>query len=97
MNQHFGIEIVAAISPILVAIITVLGSVVVTKIERLQKDIRTNRGSANLGDAIDLIRDRVDTLNANQLEIMKDVRVMKHQDTHILSRLITLEERVGDQ
>lgn len=97
MNPHVGIEIVAAISPILVAIITVMGSVVVTKIERLQKDIRTNRGSANLGNAIDLIRDRVDTLNANQLEIMKDVRVMKNQDTHILSRLTTLEERVSEQ
>lgn len=97
MTPHTGIEIVAAISPILVAIITVMGSVVVTKIERLQKDIRTNRGSANLGNAIDLIRDRVDTLNANQLEIMKDVRVMKNQDTHILSRLTTLEERVSEQ
>lgn len=97
MNPHVGIEIVAAISPILVAIITVMGSVVVTKIERLQKDIRTNRGSANLGDAIDLIRDRVDTLNANQLELMKDVRVMKRQDMHILSRLATLEERMSAQ
>lgn len=97
MNPHVGIEIVAAISPILVAIITVMGSVVVTKIERLQKDIRTNRGSANLGDAIDLIRDRVDTLNANQLELMKDVRVMKRQDMHILSRLATLEERMSEQ
>ena len=97
MNPHVGIEIVAAISPVLVAIITVMGSVVVTKIERLQKDIRTNRGSANLGNAIDLIRDRVDTLNANQLELMKDVRVMKSQDTHILSRLTTLEERVSKQ
>lgn len=97
MTQHTAIEIVAAISPVLVAIITVLGSVVVTKIERLHKDMQTNRGSANIGDAIDLIRDRVDTLNANQLEIMKDVRVMKNQDTHILSRLTTLEERVGDQ
>ena len=97
MNPHVGIEIVAAISPILVAIITVMGSVVVTKIERLQKDIRTNRGSANLGDAIDLIRDRVDTLNVNQLELMKDVRVMKRQDMHILSRLTTLEERVSEQ
>ena len=96
MTQHTAIEIVAAISPILVAIITVLGSVVVTKIERLQKDIQTNRGSTNIGDAIDLIRDRVDTLNANQLEIMKDVRVMKNQDTNILRRLTTLEERVGD-
>lgn len=97
MTQHTAIEIVAAISPILVAIITVLGSVVVTKIERLQQDIQTNRGSTNLGDAVDLIRDRVDTLNANQLELMKDVRVMKSQDTHILSRLTTLEERVGNQ
>jgi hypothetical protein len=97
VNPHVGIEIVAAISPILVAIITVMGSVVVTKIERLQKDIRTNRGSANLGDAIDLIRDRVDTLNANQLALMKDVRVMKHQDMHILSRLATLEERMSEQ
>lgn len=97
MTPHAAIEIVAAISPILVAIITVMGSVVVTKIERLQNDIRTNRGSTNLGDAVDLIRDRVDTLNANQLEIMKDVRVMKNQDTHILSRLTTLEERVSEQ
>lgn len=97
MTPHTGVEIVAAISPILVAIITVMGSVVVTKIERLQKDIRTNRGSANLGDAIDLIRDRVDTLNANQLELMKDVRVMKQQDTHILSRLTILEERVSER
>ncbi len=97
MTPHVAIEIVATISPILVAIITVMGSVVVAKIERLQKDIRTNRGSANLGDTIDLIRDRVDTLNANQLEIMKDVRVMKNQDTHILSRLTTLEERVSEQ
>ena len=97
MNPRVGVEIVAAISPILVAIITVMGSVVVTKIERLQRDIRTNRGSANLGDAIDLIRDRVDTLNANQLELMKDVRVMKRQDMHILSRLATLEERVSEQ
>lgn len=97
MTSHTAIEIVAAISPILVAIITVMGSVVVTKIERLQNDIRTNRGSANLGDAVDLIRDRVDTLNANQLELMKDVRVMKNQDTHILSRLTTLEERVSEQ
>lgn len=97
MTPHVGIEIVATISPILVAIITVMGSVVVTKIERLQKDIRTNRGSTNLGDAIDLIRDRVDTLNANQLELMKDVRVMKSQDTHILSRLTTLEERVSER
>lgn len=97
MTPHVGIEIVAAISPILVAIITVMGSVVVTKIERLQKDIRTNRGSTNLGDAIDLIRDRVDTLNANQLELMTDVRVMKRQDTHILSRLAALEERMSEQ
>ena len=97
MNPHVGVEIIAAISPILVAIITVLGSVVVAKIERLQKDIRTNRGSANLGNAIDLIRDRVDTLNANQLELMKDVRVMKSQDMHILSRLATLEERMSEQ
>ena len=96
MTPHVGIEIVAAISPILVAIITVMGSVVVTKIERLQKDIRTNRGSANIGDAVDLIRDRVDTLNSNQLELMKDVRIMKNRDTHILSRLDTLEERIGE-
>jgi len=96
VTPHVGIEIVAAISPILVAIITVMGSVVVTKIERLQKDIRTNRGSANIGDAVDLIRDRVDTLNSNQLELMKDVRIMKNRDTHILSRLDTLEERIGE-
>lgn len=96
MTPHVDLEIVAAISPILVAIITVMGSVVVTKIERLQKDIRTNRGSANIGDAVDLIRDRVDTLNSNQLELMKDVRVMKNRDTHILSRLDTLEERIGE-
>lgn len=96
MIHHTAVEIVAAISPILVAIITVLGSVVVTKIERLQKDMRTNRGSANIGDAVDLIRDRVDALNANQLELMKDVRVMKNRDTHILSRLDTLEERIGE-
>lgn len=96
MTQHTAIEIVAAISPILVAIITVMGSVVVTKIERLHNDMRTNRGSANIGDAVDLIRDRVDTLNSNQLELMKDVRVMKNRDTHILSRLDTLEERIGE-
>lgn len=49
-----------------VAIITALSSIIVAKINTMQKKIKTNHNTTSLGEAIDLIHEKTDLLIRKQ-------------------------------
>lgn len=85
-------QILEVLTPILVAVVTAYGAVLVAKVSKLQKDIKTNHGSKNLGDAIDRIWSKVDVISENQDGLITTVHAMKRHDKELDRRLTDLEE-----
>ncbi|QFP95353.1 membrane protein [Microbacterium phage YuuY] len=92
-------RISAVLTPVLVAVITVYGGVLVAKlnkvktnVEKVQTDIITNHGSKNIGDAIDRLTTKVSVISDNQDQLILDVKALKQHDTEVDSRLDTIED-----
>ena len=98
-------RILGVLMPLLVASTTVYGGVLVAKlnkvkenvanvqtnVEQVQKDIITNHGSKNIGDAIDRLTTKVTVLGDNQDQLILDVKALKTHDAEVDSRLDTIE------
>lgn len=91
-------RILGVLTPLLVAVITVYGGVLVAKlnkvnnrVEKVQSDIITNHGSKNIGDAIDRLTTKVHVISDNQDQMILDVRALKVHDTEVDSRLDHIE------
>lgn len=93
--------------PLFVAGVTVVGTVLVAKINRVgrdsaaavqkvdevKKDIITNHGSKNIGDAIDRLTTKVDVINDNQQDLIRTVRGMQARDEALEHRVSAIEHR----
>ena len=86
-------RLIESLTPLLVAIVAAYGGVIVAKINKLQKDMKTNHGSTSPGNAIDRIYEKVDAISTDVDTIRKDVTVLKNTDKSLESRLLALENR----
>lgn len=103
------VELLDVMMPLFVAAVTTIGVIMVAKIEKVNKagqalqaqvakvqaDIVTNHGSKNLGDAIDIIRTKVDVIGENQDDLIGTVKLMHKRDNGLDERISTLEEAAG--
>jgi len=78
----------------MVAIVAAYSSILVAKISRVQKDIKTNHGTANIGQAIDVIRSRVDVIATSQADVIKVVKEMNDADKAVHSKIDKIETRI---
>lgn len=91
-------RILGALTPLLVAATTVYGGVLVakinkvnTKVDKVQKDIVTNHGSKNIGDAIDRLWEKLDNVSYNQQELIDNVKKLHAQDDVLEGRMNAIE------
>lgn len=87
-------DLLTILSPIMVAVVAAYSSVLVAKISRVQKDIKTNHGTANIGQAIDVIRSRVDVIATSQADVIKVVKEMNKADEDLNNKIDRIENRV---
>lgn len=92
-------RISGVLTPVLVAVITVYGGVLVAKLNKVrtnvaqvQNDIITNHGSKNIGDAIDRLTTKVNVISDNQDQLRNDVRSLKRHDDEVDTRLDSIEQ-----
>ncbi|AVJ51015.1 membrane protein [Microbacterium phage Pikmin] len=85
-------ELFEAAIPVFVAGVTAYGAVLVAKVNKIQKDIKTNHGSKNLGDAIDRLTTKVSTISDNQDDLISTVKAMQSRDKALEDRVGSLEE-----
>lgn len=102
-------RILNALTPLLVALTTVYGGVLVAKINKVQKetkeanakvaqvqqDIVTNHGSKNIGDAIDRLWEKLTKVSTTQDTLVRDVKELKDRDQAMDERLETIENAAG--
>lgn len=102
-------RILNALSPLLIAMMTAFSAMVVARISSLQKDVqankkqtaqvhadlKTNHGSKNIGDAIDILRTKVDEGFERQDKKISEVATrLESQDLMTERRVATLEKVV---
>lgn len=85
------LNIISTLTPVFVAVVTAYGAVLVAKVNRIQKDIKTNHGSKNLGDAIDTIRDKIEDVIDRQEDMSTTLESMQSRDESLSRRLYALE------
>jgi hypothetical protein len=92
--------IIDSLMPLFVAVVTVIGGVMVAKLNKVQKetkdtsarvaqvqnDIITNHGSKNLGDAIDRLTTHVNVMSDNQDDLIATVKGMQARDEALEAR-----------
>lgn len=83
-----------ALSPILVALVGAYSAITVAKLTKMQKDIKTNHGSSNIGEAVDIIRARVDSISLSQARIMEHIDHLKLNDEKTASKIGDIEEKI---
>ncbi|QNL31037.1 membrane protein [Microbacterium phage Kauala] len=100
-------RILGALMPLMVAVTTAYGAVLVAKVNKIKKeatetnakvaqvqsDIITNHGSKNLGDAIDRLTSKVGVISDNQDDLIATVKGMQARDTALETRMSALEQR----
>ena len=100
-------SILQILTPVFVAATTAYGGVLVAKINKVQKDAKsteakvsqvqadiiTNRGSKNLGDAIDRLTAKVECISDNQDELIATVKGIQARDTALEARMSAVEQR----
>uniref|UniRef100_A0AAU6R5Y3 Nucleoporin n=1 Tax=Micrococcus phage Olihed TaxID=3092209 RepID=A0AAU6R5Y3_9CAUD len=91
-------RILGALTPLLVAATTVYGGVLVakinkvnTKVDKVQKDIVTNHGSKNIGDAIDRLWEKLGTISDNQQDLIESVGRLRANDDALSGRVSAVE------
>lgn len=82
------------LSPIMVAVVAAHSSVLVAKLNRVQKEIKTNHGTSNIGNAIDVIRSRVDVIATSQADVIRVVKEMNKADKDLYDKIDRIEDRV---
>lgn len=88
--------ILDTLSPVLVASVGAYSAITVAKLSKMQKDIKTNHGTANIGEAIDIIRSRVDSIGASQLRMANSIDELRLQDEDTADKLEDIEDKVKD-
>lgn len=89
-------RVIEVLMPAFVVIVTVYGGIMVAKLNKVQKNMVTNHGSTSLGNAIDLLRTKVDAMADNQDELISTVKQMHQRDKSLDERLGKVEEVVHD-
>lgn len=88
--------ILDTLSPVLVSGVGAYSAITVAKLSKMQKDIKTNHGTANIGEAIDIIRSRVDSIGASQLRMANSIDELRLQDEDTADKLEDIEDKVKD-
>lgn len=83
-----------ALSPVLVALVGAYSAITVAKLTKMQKDIMTNHGTSNIGEAVDIIRSRVDSISLSQARIMEDIDHLKLNDEKTASKICDVEAKI---
>lgn len=78
----------------MVAVVAAHSSVLVAKLNRVQKEIKTNHGTSNIGNAIDVIRSRVDVIATSQADVIRVVKEMNKADKDLYDKIDRIEDRV---
>lgn len=87
-------ELLDVLVPVLVAIVTVVGSIMVAKIGKMEKAIKTNHGTKCIGDATDKILTEVRS-NTEQLRaVARDVGYLRKRDDLLDERMLSYEQRL---
>lgn len=85
-------ELLSILTPVLVAATTAFGAVLVAKVQRMQKYMTTNHGTAGLGDATDKILEKVESISDQQQEIILAIDALKSRDAAIEARMKAIEK-----
>lgn len=88
--------ILDTLSPVLVASVGAYSAITVAKLSKMQKDIKTNHGTANIGEAIDIIRSRVDSIGSSQLRMANSIDELRLRDQNKTEKLDDIEDKVKD-
>lgn len=86
------VTILEVVTPILVAVVTTVGAVLIAKVTKMQRDMKTNHGSLNLGDAVDRIWSKVDKISDNQDGLIKTVDYMEDRLNENNERITEIEK-----
>ena len=86
------IEILVILTPVMVAATTAFGAVMVAKIQKVQKSIKTNHGTASLGDATDKILGEVEKISLRQDEILFAIESLRARNDALESRMTAIEK-----
>lgn len=84
-------SLINVLMPLFVAVVTAYGAVMVAKLNKVQKSMTTNHGSKSLGDAIDIIRTKVDVISDNQDDLISTVKQLHQRDKVFDERLQHVE------
>lgn len=90
------LDLLTILSPIMVAVVAAHSSVLVAKLNRVQKEIKTNHGTSNIGNAIDVIRSRVDVIATSQADVIRVVKEMNKADKDLNDKIDRIEDRIKD-
>lgn len=86
------LNIIGTLTPVFVATVTAYGAVLVAKVNKIQKDIKTNHGSKNLGDAVDIIWNKIDDVRDRQEDMATTLESMQSRDESLSRRVYALEQ-----
>ena len=84
--------ILASLSPILVSAVGAYSAITVAKLTKVQKDLKTNHGTSNIGEVVDIIRTRVDSISTSQTDITDTIDHIRDYTEHLGDMIDRLEE-----
>ena len=88
--------VLSALSPVMVAAVGAYSAITVAKLTKMQKDIKTNHGTANIGEAVDIIRSRVDGISLIQDTMSAGIENLRNRSDELHNRMESLENMVQD-
>lgn len=88
--------VLSALSPVMVAAVGAYSAITVAKLTKMQKDIKTNHGTANIGEAVDIIRSRVDGISLSQDTMSAGIENLRNRSDELHNRMESLENMVQD-
>ena len=88
--------VLSALSPVMVAAVGAYSAITVAKLTKVQKDIKTNHGTANIGEAIDVIRSRVDAISLSQDAMSASIDHIRFRSDDLSNRMDSLESSVQE-
>lgn len=86
-------SLIESISPVLVALVAAYSSVLVAKLNKVQKDIQTEPGTKNLGDAVDQIKNQVNIISSNQASTLQTLEKVDINTSKLDTRVALLENQ----
>lgn len=86
-------SLIESLSPVMVALVAAYSSVLVAKLNKVQKDIKTEPGSKNLGESVDQIRTQVNIMSANQSSTLDTLNKVNMNLSKIDTRVSLLENQ----